>query len=60
MSTGLGIPMAYVYSIVPVALSSLLLVALEATMRLIRALATGDTKEILVGVVPLMQKNEEG
>jgi hypothetical protein len=41
-------------------LSSLLLVALEATMRLIRALATGDAKEILVGVVPLMQKNEEG
>jgi TRAP-type C4-dicarboxylate transport system permease small subunit len=60
MSTGLGIPMAYVYSIVPVALSSLLLVALEATMRLIRALSTSDTKEILVGVVPLMQKNEEG
>jgi hypothetical protein len=29
-------------------------------MRLIRALSTSDTKEILVGVVPLMQKNEEG
>ena len=60
MSTGLGIPMSYVYVIVPVALSALLLVAVEATLRLARALLTGKATEILVGVVPVMQKDGEG
>lgn len=60
VSTGLGIPMSYVYVIVPIALSALLLVAVEATLRLVRALLTGKSTEILVGVVPVMQKDGEG
>lgn len=60
MSTGLGVPMSYVYLIVPVALTALLSVAVEATLRLLRALLTDDRNEILVGVVPVMQKDEEG
>lgn len=58
MSTGLGIQMSYVYLIVPIALTALLLVSVEATLRLIRALFTGDSSERLVGVVPLLQKDE--
>jgi TRAP-type C4-dicarboxylate transport system permease small subunit len=60
ISTGLGIPMSYVYMIVPIALSTLLLVAIEATLRLTRALITRDTSEVFVGVVPIMQKDGEG
>jgi TRAP-type C4-dicarboxylate transport system permease small subunit len=60
MSTGLGIPMSYVYVIVPIALGALLLVAIEATLRLARALFTGKVSDILVGVVPVMQKDGEG
>jgi TRAP-type C4-dicarboxylate transport system permease small subunit len=60
ISTGLGIPMSYVYMIVPIALSTLLLVAIEATLRLARALFTGKVSDILVGVVPVMQKDGEG
>ncbi|MFM8584950.1 MAG: TRAP transporter small permease [Gammaproteobacteria bacterium] len=59
MSTGLGIPMSYVYVIVPIALSALLLVAMEATLRLTRAWMTGQTEDVLVGVLPLMQKDGE-
>lgn len=59
MSTGLGIPMSYVYVIVPIALSALLLVAMEATLRLARAWMTGQTEDVLVGVLPLMQKDGE-
>ena len=60
MSTGLGIPMSYVYLIVPVALSALLLVSIEATLHLVRALVIGKTDDLLVGVVPVMQKDGEG
>ncbi|NBX57287.1 MAG: TRAP transporter small permease [Gammaproteobacteria bacterium] len=60
MSTGLGIPMSYVYVIVPIALGALLFVAIEATLRLVRALLTENASEILVGVVPVMQKDGEG
>ena len=60
MSTGLGIAMSYVYVIVPIALIALLLVSIEATLRLTRALITGAPSDVLVGVVPIMQKNEEG
>jgi TRAP-type C4-dicarboxylate transport system permease small subunit len=60
LSTGLGIPMSYVYLIVPVALSALLLVSIEATLRLGRALMIGKTDDLLVGVVPMMQKDGEG
>jgi TRAP-type C4-dicarboxylate transport system permease small subunit len=56
VSTGLGIRMSYIYAVVPVALSALLLVALEATLRLLRALIVGE-RELLVGVVPVMQRD---
>ena len=59
VSTGLGMPMSFVYLMVPVSLAALLLVALEATLRLLRA-AIGGGEELLVGVVPVMQRDEEG
>jgi hypothetical protein len=52
--------MSYVYLIVPIALSALLLVSIEATLHLVRALVIGKTDDLLVGVVPVMQKDGEG
>lgn len=60
MSTGLGVPMSYVYLIVPVALVALLMVSIEAVLTLLRALLTRDVSGLLVGVVPVMHRDEEG
>lgn len=59
VSTGLGIKMSFVYSIVPVALLALLLVALEAILRLLRAIFADEPELLLVGVVPVLQRDDE-
>lgn len=59
VSTGLGIQMAFVYLIVPVALLALLLVASEAILRLLRALCADDPELLLVGVVPVLQRDDQ-
>jgi C4-dicarboxylate transporter DctQ subunit len=59
VSTGLGIQMAFVYLIVPVALLALLLVAIEAILRLLRAMFADEPELLLVGVVPVLQRDDE-
>jgi TRAP-type C4-dicarboxylate transport system permease small subunit len=58
-STALGISMAWIYAVVPVALTALLLVSLEATLRLLSDAISGQLSSLLVGVVPVMQRDEE-
>jgi len=45
--------------IVPVALLALLLVAIEAILRLLRALCADDPELLLVGVVPVLQRDDQ-
>ncbi len=59
VSTGLGIPMSFIYAVVPVSLAALLLVSIEASLRLLRALMTGE-RYLLVGVVPVMHEDKDG
>ncbi|MFM7432345.1 MAG: TRAP transporter small permease [Gammaproteobacteria bacterium] len=59
VSTGLGIQMSFVYLIVPVALLALLLVAIEAILRLLRAMFADEPELLLVGVVPVLQRDDE-
>jgi len=59
VATGLGIQMSFVYLIVPVALLALLLVAIEAILRLLRALCADDPELLLVGVVPVLQRDDQ-
>lgn len=59
VSTGLGIQMSFVYLIVPVALLALLLVAIEAILRLLRALCADDPELLLVGVIPVLQRDDQ-
>lgn len=54
ISTSLGMPMSFVYVVVPMALTALILVALEALLRLLRALVGGESIDLL-GVSPIMQ-----
>lgn len=64
VATALPLRMSFVYAIVPAALAALLLVAVEAVLRLLRDLvdpAAGPgpgTRAPLVGVVPAMQSDE--
>jgi TRAP-type C4-dicarboxylate transport system permease small subunit len=49
--------MGWVYSIVPVALAALLLVSVEAVLRLLHDLLAGEAgREPLVGVVPVLER----
>ncbi len=57
-STALGIRMAWIYAVVPVSLTALLLIAIEATLRLLRDAIAGQVSSMLVGVVPIMQRDE--
>ncbi len=59
VSTGLGIRMSFIYVVMPVALGALLLVSIEASLRLLRTLLTGE-RELLVGVVPVMHEDKDG
>ena len=59
VATGLGIQMSFVYLIVPVALLALLLVAIEVILRLLRALCADDPELLLVGVVPVLQRDDQ-
>ena len=47
-------PMSFVYVVVPMALTALILVALEALLRFLRALVGGESIDLL-GVSPIMQ-----
>lgn len=58
-STALGISMAWVYAVVPVALTALLLISVEATLRLVRDALNAQLSSLLVGVVPVMQHEDE-
>jgi TRAP-type C4-dicarboxylate transport system permease small subunit len=48
------IQMVWVYAIVPVVLTALILVALEVSLRLARALLAGKFDLMLSGVVPIV------
>jgi TRAP-type C4-dicarboxylate transport system permease small subunit len=58
-STALGISMAWIYAVVPVALAALLLIALESMLRNLHDALTGRFSDVLVGVVPVMQRDLE-
>ncbi|MBU6377666.1 MAG: TRAP transporter small permease subunit [Gammaproteobacteria bacterium] len=58
VSTGLGIRMSFIYAVVPLSLAALLLVSIEACLRLLRALISGE-RELLVGVVPVMHEDKD-
>lgn len=51
-ASALGIQMAWIYAIVPVAFACLVLVAVELVARLLRSLASPDLELTLVGAVP--------
>lgn len=51
-ASALGIQMAWIYAIVPVAFACLVLVAVELVARLLRSLASPDHGLTLVGAVP--------
>lgn len=53
VASAVPLRMGWIYAIVPVSLGAMLLVSIEAMLRLVRALA-GDTRDlVLVGVVPV-------
>lgn len=58
-STALGIRMAWIYAVVPISLSALLLISVEVTLRLLLDALSGRISVLLVGVVPVMQRDEE-
>lgn len=58
-STALGVQMAWIYAVVPASLTALLLVALEAALRNLRDALAGKPADMLVGVVPVMQRDTE-
>jgi len=57
-STSLGLQMAWIYAVVPLALGALLLVSFEASLRLLRDALRGEVSSLLVGVVPVLQRDE--
>jgi TRAP-type C4-dicarboxylate transport system permease small subunit len=57
VATALPVSMGWVYSIVPVSLAALLLVSVEAVLRLLHDLLAGEAgREPLVGVVPVLER----
>jgi TRAP-type C4-dicarboxylate transport system permease small subunit len=60
VATALPVGMGWVYSIVPVSLAALLLVSVEAVLRLLHDLLAGEAgREPLVGVVPLLEREPQ-
>jgi TRAP-type C4-dicarboxylate transport system permease small subunit len=60
VATALPLSMGWVYSIVPVSLAALLLVATEAVLRLLHDLLADDAgREPLVGVVPVLERETQ-
>lgn len=57
-ASALGIQVAWIYAIVPVAFSFLLLVAAELVLRLLRSLVRPDPDLTLVGAVPGVEPGE--
>ena len=58
-ASALGIQVAWIYAIVPVAFACLLSVALELLLRLVRSLASPDPELTLVGAVPGVKPGED-
>ena len=57
VATALPVSMGWVYSIVPISLTALLLVSVEAVLRLLHDLVSGEAgREPLVGVVPVLER----
>jgi TRAP-type C4-dicarboxylate transport system permease small subunit len=59
VGSAVPIRMAWVYSIVPVALTALALVALEAIVHILRAMRDPSVELPLAGVVPILQRGLE-
>ncbi len=60
VATALPVSMGWVYAIVPIALAALLLVAVEAVLRLLHDLLAGEAgREPLVGVVPVLEREAQ-
>ena len=60
VATALPVSMGWVYSIVPVALAALLMVSVEAVLRLLHDLLAGEAgREPLVGVVPVLERESQ-
>jgi TRAP-type C4-dicarboxylate transport system permease small subunit len=59
VGSAVPIRMAWVYSIVPVSLTALALVALEAVLHLVRAIRDPSVEPPLAGVVPILQRDLE-
>lgn len=59
VATALPLRMAWIYAIVPITLSLLILVAIEATLALIGAWRSGETRvDWRVGVIPLLEQQD--
>lgn len=59
VASAVPIRMAWIYLIVPLSLLALLLVALEAVLRLLRSAFDSAAELTLAGVVPVMQRESE-
>lgn len=60
VATALPLRMAWVYSIVPVSLALLVLIAIEASLSLSAALLRGESSaDWRVGVIPMLQRPEQ-
>lgn len=60
VATALPLRMAFVYSIVPVSLALLVLIAIEASLSLSAALLRGESSaDWRVGVIPMLQRPEQ-
>lgn len=54
-AASMPVQMVWVYLVVPIALAALILVAIEASLRLLRSLWTGRFDLLLSGVVPVVE-----
>jgi len=60
VATALPLSMGWVYAIVPLSLAALLSVSVEAVLRLLHDLVSGEAgREPLVGVVPLLEREPQ-
>lgn len=60
VATALPLGMGWVYAIVPLSLAALLLVSVEAVLRLLHDLVAGEAgREPLVGVVPVLEREPQ-
>jgi TRAP-type C4-dicarboxylate transport system permease small subunit len=59
VASAVPLRMGWVYAIVPVSLSAMLLVAIEASLRLLAALRSGRFELLLSGAVPVMQTERD-